>query len=176
MSRSALFRVFAVFCLLLVIPATALAEFKVAVVDFQEALTQIDEGTTAMARLEGVRDEKMRNIERMRQELTAMQAELRNQSSILSEVALAAKEEEFMNAQMQFQQVAMQAEQELQNQYLAMMEEFFGKLSAVAEEIGKERSYNLVLEATESGVVFHQGVDDITAELVTRYNARHTIK
>ncbi len=176
MSRSALFRMFAVFCLMLVAPATALAEFKVAVVDFQEALTQIDEGTTAMARLEGVRDEKMRNIEGMRQELTAMQAELRNQASILSEAALATKQEQFMNAQAQFQQAAMQAEQDLQNSYLAMMEEFFGKLSAVAEEIGKERAYNLVLEATESGVVFHQGVDDITDELVKRYNTRHTIK
>ncbi len=175
MSRSSLFRVFAMFCLLLVVPATAMAEFKVAVVDFQDALTQIDEGTTAMARLEGVRDEKMRNIEGMRQQLTAMQSELRNQASILSEAALASKEEEFMNAQMQFQQVAMQAEQELQDQYLAMMEEFFGKLSAVAEEIGKEKGYNLVLEATESGVVFHQGVDDMTAELVKRYNARHSI-
>ncbi len=175
MFRSAYIRVLALVCMMLVIPSTAFAEFKVAVVDFQEALTQIDEGTTAMARLEGVRDEKMRNIEMMRQELTAMQAELRNQASILSEAALASKEEEFMNAQMQFQQVAMQAEQELQNQYLVMMEEFFGKLSAVAEEIGKEKGYNLVLEATESGVVFHNGVDDITEELIKRYNARHTI-
>jgi outer membrane protein len=174
MSRSALFRVFAVFCLLLVAPATAMAEFKVAVVDFQEALTQIDEGTTAMARLEGVRDEKMRTIERMRQDLTAKQAELRNQASILSEAALAAKEEEFMNAQMAYQQAAMQAEQELQQMYLGMMEEFFGKLSAVAEEIGTEKGYNLVLEATESGVVFHSGVTDVTAELVRRYNAKHS--
>ncbi len=174
MSRSTLFRVF-VFCLLLVVPATAMAEFEVAVVDFQEALAQIDEGATAMARLEGVRDEKMRSIERMRQDLTTRQAELRNQAAILSEAALAAKEEEFMALQMQFQQAAYTAEQELQTQYLSMMEEFFGKLSAVAEEIGKEKGYNLVLEATESGVVFHQGVDDITAELIKRYNARHTI-
>jgi Skp family chaperone for outer membrane proteins len=173
MPRTALLRVLVVFCMLLVAPSTALAEFKVAVVDFQTALTQIDEGATAMARLEGVRDEKMRNIEGKRQQLTAMQAELRNQASILSEAALAAKEEAFMQAQMEYQQAAMQAEQELQNQYLVMMEEFFTKLSAVAEEIGTERSYNLVLEATESGVVFNQGVDDITDELVKRYNARH---
>jgi outer membrane protein len=174
MSRSALFRVFAVFCLLLVAPATAMAEFKVAVVDFQQALTEIDEGTTAMARLEGVRDEKMRSIERMRQELQAMGTELQNQSAILSQAALAEKEEQFMNAQMAYQQAAMQAEQELQTMYLTMMEEFFGKLSTVAEEIGTQGGYNLVLEATESGVIFHSGVTDITDELVKRYNAKHS--
>ncbi len=176
MPRTTLLRALFVFCLFLVAPGTALAELKVAVVDFQTALTLIDEGATAMARLEGMRDEKMRTIERKRQELTALQAELRSQSAILSEAALAAKEEEFMALQMEFQQAGMQAEQELQNSYLVMMEEFFEKLSAVAEELGKERGYNLVLEATESGIVFHQGVDDITDELVTRYNTRHAIK
>jgi Skp family chaperone for outer membrane proteins len=162
MFRSALIRVLVVFCMLLVAPSAALAELKVAVVDFQQALTEIDEGATAMARLEGVRDEKMRNIEAKRQELTA--------------AALASKQQEFEQKAMAFQQQGAQAEMELQNQYLMMMEEFFAKLSAVAEEIGKERGYNLVLEATESGVVFNQGVDDITAELVKRYNARHSVK
>jgi outer membrane protein len=176
MFRSALIRVLVVFCMLLVAPSAALAELKVAVVDFQQALTEIDEGATAMARLEGVRDEKMRNIEAKRQELTALQTELRNQAAILSEAALASKQQEFEQKAMAFQQQGAQAEMELQNQYLMMMEEFFAKLSAVAEEIGKERGYNLVLEATESGVVFNQGVDDITAELVKRYNARHSVK
>jgi outer membrane protein len=176
MSRSSLFCVIAVFCMMLVAPATAFAEFKVAVVNFDQALADIDEGATAMARFEGVREEKMRNIERQRQELAAMQAEIRNQASILSEAALSAKQDEFMNAQMVWQQSAMQAEQELQNSYLVMLEEFVGKLSVVAEEIGKEKGYNMVLELTQSGIVYHDGVEDITAELVTRYNARHTIK
>ena len=176
MPRTVMLRVLFVLCLFLVAPGSAMAEIKVAVVDFQAALTQIDEGATAMARLEGMRDEKMRSIERLRQELTTLQAEIRNQSAILSEAALATKEEEVMTKQMEFQQLGMQAEQELQNSYMVMMEEFFEKLSAVAEEIGKERGYNLVLEGTESGIVFYQGLDDITEELVTRYNTRHAIK
>jgi Skp family chaperone for outer membrane proteins len=158
------------------LPCTALAEVKIAVVDFQDALSRINEGTTAMAHLEGVRDEKARAMEKKRQELAAMQTEIRNQSSILSEAALTAKQEAFLQAQAEFQQAAMQAEQELQESYMAMMEEFFGKLSAVAEQIGKEKGYNLILESNESGVVYVSGVDDITDDLVTRYNAQHPAK
>jgi len=176
MSRPALRRSLLALCLLLTTPSVAWAEIKVAVVDFQSALNQIEEGTTAMARLEGVRDEKMRGMEKKRQELAAMQTEIRNQSAILSESALTAKQEAFLQAQAEFQQAAMQAEQELQNNYMAMMEEFFGKLSAVAETIGRERGFNLVLERNESGVVFVNGVEDVTAELVRRYNTAHPVK
>ncbi len=176
MPRTLVLRFLFVLCLFLLSPGAALAEVKIAVVDFQHALTQIDEGATATARLEGMQAEKMRNIEAQRQELTALQTELRNQSAILSEAALASKQADFEQRAMAFQQAAMQAEQELQAAYMGMMEEFFEKLSAVAEEIGKERGFNLVLEATESGIVFHQGVEDITDELVKRYNTRHTIK
>jgi outer membrane protein len=176
MPRFAHLRVLAVLCLLLVAPGAAWAEVKIAVVDFQDALSRVGEGATAMARLEGVRDEKMRAMEKKRQELAALQTEIRNQSAILSEAALTAKQETFLEKQAEFQQAAMQAEQELQNSYMQMMDEFFGKLSAVAEQIGKEKGYNLVLESNESGVVFVNGVDDITEELIRRYNVAHPAK
>jgi Skp family chaperone for outer membrane proteins len=118
----------------------------------------------------------MRAMEKKRQELAALQTEIRNQSAILSEAALTAKQETFLEKQAEFQQAAMQAEQELQNSYMQMMDEFFGKLSAVAEQIGKEKGYNLVLESNESGVVFVNGVDDITEELIRRYNVAHPAK
>lgn len=173
MLRSAVLRVLVALCLSLAAPGAAMAEVRIAVVDFQDALSRITEGATAMARLEGVRDEKMRAMEKKRQELAALQTEIRNQSAILSEAALTAKQEDFLRKQAEFQQAAMQAEQDLQNSYLAMMDEFFGKLSAVAEEIGREKGYNIVLESNESGVVYVLGVDDITEELIRRYNTRH---
>jgi outer membrane protein len=176
MSRSSLFCVFALFCMLLVAPATAMAEMKLAVVNFDLALSQIDEGATAMARFEGMREEKMRSMERKRQELQTMQAEIQNQAAILSEAALQAKQQEFYQKGSAFEQEAMMAQQELEVSYMQMLEEFVTKLSAVAEEIGKERGYNMVMEVSQSGIVYHDGVDDITDELVTRYNTRHAIK
>ncbi len=176
MPRQLLLRVLFLLSVFCALPTAAMAQVKIAVVDFQEALNQVDEGATAMAKLEGMREEKMKSIEKMRQSLANMQTELRNQSSILSESALKAKEEEFMQAQMQFQQVAMGAEQELQAEYLAMMDKFIVKLQAVAQSIGDERGYGLIFEVNESGVVHHSGLDDITAELIKRYNAKHAIK
>ncbi len=154
----------------------AMAQLHIATVDFQRALNEVDEGVTAMARLEGMRDEKMKSIEKMRNNLVQMQNELANQSAILSESARQEKEQAFNQAQAEYQQVAMGAEQEMQSAYMKIVDEFIAKMREVATAIAQEKGYNLVLEATESGVVFSSGIDDVTDELIKRYNAAHSVK
>ena len=158
-----------------VLPVRAVAaELKIAVVDFQAALNQVQEGTTAMARLEGMRDEKMKVIEGKRQALATMQTEIRNQAALLSESARAAKEDEFLKAQAEFQQLAMQSEQDLQNTYMSIMDGLVAKLREEASAMGRERGYTLIFE--KSNIVYSGNLDDLTAELVTRYNQKHPAK
>jgi outer membrane protein len=155
-----------------VFPLTASAvDLKIAVVDFQSALNQVQEGTTAMARLEGMRDEKMKAIDAKRQALATLQTELRNQSALLSEAARTAKEEEFLKAQAEFQQMAQQSEQDLQNTYMSIMDGLVSKLREEASAIGRERGYTLILE--KSNIVYSGNLEDLTTELVTRYNQKH---
>ena len=155
-----------------VLPVRAVAaELKIAVVDFQAALNQVQEGTTAMARLEGMRDEKMKVIDTKRQALATMQTEIRNQAALLSESARAAKEDTFLKAQAEFQQLAMQAEQDMQSTYMSIMDGLVSKLREEASAIGRERGYTLILE--KSNIVYSSNLDDLTNELVTRYNQKH---
>ncbi len=172
MSRTRPFLRILVVLAAIALPVRALAaELKIAVVDFQAALNQVQEGTTAMARLEGMRDEKMKAIDVRRQALATMQTELRNQSALLSESARASKEEAFLKAQAEFQQLAQQAEQDLQNTYMSIMDGLVSKLREEASGIGRERGYTLILE--KSNIVYSASLDDLTAELVTRYNQKH---
>src|SRR4029077_14657005 len=94
------------------------------------------------------------------------------QSLILSEAARKQKEQEFMNAQMQYQQTAQQAEQEMQELYAQVMDGLITKMRAIASEIGKEKGYDLILETSAGGVVYWGNTLDITQDLIARYAAK----
>ena len=59
---------------------------------------------------------------------------------------------------------------------MGMVDDIIGKMREVAEKIGQEKGYDLVLEKTEGGVVYTKGIDDITDELIARYNKLHPVK
>ena len=150
-----------------VLPAGA-AE-KIAVVDFQRALNEVNEGKAATAKLEGMFKEKRAALDRMEQQLKTMADEYQKQAMILSPEAKAQKEQEIGQAQMQYQQIYMQSEGEMQQAYQAEMEKLVEKMRVTCEVIGKEKGYAVVLEAT--GVVYKGTSIDITDDLITRYNA-----
>ena len=159
------------FCL--AFSATVHAASTIAVVDFQRALNEVKEGTTARAQLEAMFTEKKNAMTSMENQLATMQAEYEKQAIILSEAAKAQKEQELMQAQMVYQQTYMQAEQEMQQAYGVMMEKLITKMRTISEEIGKEKGFELIVEATEGGVVYAVDALDITDELVKRYNVAH---
>lgn len=160
----------------LVVPALsrpAHAEIKVAVVDFQDAINKVKDGTSAKARLEGIFASKRKAIEDMEKKLMTLQQDYQKQAMVLSDSARQAKETEIMTLQQQYQQTYMQSEQEMQAAYAKEMESLISRMTIIVEAIGKERGYTLVLERTEGGVVWAPTTIDITAEVVKRYDAAH---
>jgi len=154
-------------------PAVAAEAPKVAVVDFQKALDSVADGEAARKKLDAAMKDKQASIKTLETQLKAMKDEYDKQSLILSEAARKQKEQEFMNAQMQYQQTAQQSEQEMQQMYVQLMEGLLAKMRAIAGEIGKEKGYDLILETSAGGVVYWGPTLDITQELITRYNAKN---
>ena len=154
-------------------PTADAAELKVATVDFQRALDEVNEGKAVKSRLEAKFKEKQKAIADMEKRLGALQEEIQAQAAILSQAALQAKADEFQQLQMQYQQTYMASEQEMQGMYAQEMEGLIKKMRTICEEIARERGHDLVVEAQEGGVVFSKTELDITAELIKRYNARH---
>ena len=96
------------------------------------------------------------------------------QQSLLSAEARAEKEQAIMQLQQQAQQAAYTAEMEFQQEYAKKMEELINKMRAVTVAIGAEKKYELIFEATESGLIYKDsGVEDITSIVITKYNAKH---
>jgi Skp family chaperone for outer membrane proteins len=65
----------------------------------------------------------------------------------------------------------MQSEQEFQAAYGQAMETLITKMKTTTELIAKEKVYTLVVEVSEGGVVYSVPTIDLTAELITRFNA-----
>ena len=161
-----------VFVLLLALPSMAHAQsaVKLGVVDFQQALNDVEEGKKARATLEKRFDEKRVSLEARKAELEQMRDSLEAQKALLSENALRAKEADFNTKAVEFQTDMVNAQQEM----AAMEQELTGgileQLLNVAQAIAKEQGFTLVVEA--QSVVFAMDSLDITAQVISRFNGK----
>ena len=161
-----------VLVLAVLVPTVAHAQsaVKLGVVDFQQALNEVEEGKRARATLEKRFDEKKAGLEARKAELEQMRDSLEAQKALLSENALRAKEAEFNTKAVEFQQDMVNAQTEM----AAMEQELTGgileKLLNVAQAIGKEQGFTLVVEA--QSVVFAVDALDITAQVIARFNTK----
>lgn len=146
---------------------------KIAVVDFQAAIDQVKEGAVAKQKIDAAYREKKVALESMETKLRTMKEEYDKQATILSDAARKQKETDMMNLQMAYQQAYMQSEQDMQNLHATLTGGLIEKMTDLCEAIGKEKSYTLILERNEGGVLFAQSAIDITPELVKRYDAAH---
>ena len=150
-------------------PAMAQAVPKIAVVDFQSAIQQTKEGQAAQKKLDAAFAQKKASLDQLETQLRQMKADYDKQSSILSDTARKAKEQELMNANSQYQQAYAQSEQDMQTMYNQTMQNLLDKLKMITTQVSKEKGYTLVIE--KSAVVFASDGIDITSEVVKRYDA-----
>jgi len=155
------------------IPNAASAQdgVRIGLVDLQRSLNTVNEGQAARERLES-------DMQRRQREFETEQAALESEAEEF-EAALA----------MLTQEAAMQRYAELQERALTLQERFSNyqrelmiaeaeateaiaeKMFTIVSEIAQEQGYTLVLD--RSTVVYAAEGDDLTDELIRRYNARH---
>jgi Skp family chaperone for outer membrane proteins len=143
----------------------------IAIVDFNKAGSLVKEGTKIQSELKALQAEREKQIKGMESQIMSMRADYEKQAMILSEDTRKQKETEIMAAQQQFQQAVVAAQQEMAAAYETKAAGLFERMRSTCELIGKEKGYDLVLEVSQGGVVYSGSSDDITAELVTRFDA-----
>ena len=154
----------------LTVAAPAFAQaLKIAVVDLQTALNEVEEGKRAKKNLEKQIESTRMKLEKEGSEIQALREELQAQAVMLSESAMREKEAEFNARAVNFQQATMEAQQSIAMLEQEITGEILVKLSKTAAAVGKEKGYTMVLEKT-AVIHFVEGMD-ITAEVVSRHNS-----
>ena len=142
----------------------------IAVIDFQRAVTETNEGQAAQTKLDGMYSARKTEIENKQKALEAEFNDFQSRAMILSDSAKAEAEQKLMRKQGEFQQLYMQYEQEMQQTYMTMLQELDQKMRQASEKVAKQRGFDLVIDRA---AVVYMGGDtvDMTDDLVKAYNA-----
>jgi outer membrane protein len=152
-------------------PARARAEQKLAFVDLQRALNEVDEGKTAKAALKREFDQKQKTLDEKKGEFDRLRGEFEKQAVVMSDEARKERQGELERKQMELQGLFVQMQKELSERERETTRGIFDKMHAIVSEIAEQEGVALVL--TAEALVYATPSLDFTNELVRKYNARH---
>ncbi|MCE9672965.1 OmpH family outer membrane protein [Myxococcus stipitatus] len=159
----------AVLSLALPVAASA-ADLKVAYVDLQRVLLEVDDGKAAKARLQKWLDDKQKEIDKEQTALRAEKETLDKQASAMNAETRAQKEADLQRKVMTLAQKWEKSRGEAANKERQEMEPIIAKIDQVVASIAQRDDLGLVLEKRDSGIVFAKAQLDISNEVIRAYN------
>jgi outer membrane protein len=151
-------------------PGPAAAQAKLGFVDFQRAISEVDEGKAAKAQLKKDFDEKQKQLDLKTDEIKKLQADFDKQAMVMSAEAKAQKGSDLDRRKLEVQEFFMKLQQDLSNRERDAMRGIFDKMQGVVKEIADADGLAMVLD--RSALVYAQPSLDVTNELIRKYNTR----
>lgn len=158
----------------LAVAPAARAETKIAVVDFQKALNESDQGKALVQQLGSEMKEKQAQLDAKQSELKTMHDELEKQAAVLDEKAKNQKMAEFDKRQEEARTMFMQLQQELAARQEEATRGVGDRMRAIVKEVAEAGGLQLVLDT--STVAYVAPALDITNECIRKYNAKFPYK
>jgi outer membrane protein len=152
-------------------PAPARAEQKLAYVDLQRALNEVEDGKVAKANLKKEFDQKQKMLDEKKTEFDRLRADLEKQSVVMSEDARKERQADIERKGMELQGLFVQMQKELSEREREMTRGIFDRMHAIVREIADAEGVSMVVQA--EALIYAQPSLDFTNELVRKYNARH---
>jgi outer membrane protein len=144
---------------------------RIAFVDLQRALNEVEDGKAAKASLESEFKQKQKILEEKKTDFDKARQDFEKQAVVMSEDARRDRQADLERKQFELQQLLMQLQKEFSEREGNLTRGIFDKMSAVVREIAEQDGITLVLRADT--VVYAAQSLDITNDLVRKYNARH---
>ncbi len=152
-------------------PAAAQADTKLAYVDLQRALNEVDEGKAAKASLKREFDQKQKLLDEKKTEFDRLRAELEKQAMVISEDARKQRQGDLERKGMELQGFFVQLQKELSEREREATRGIFDKMHGIVREIADQEGVAMVVQA--EALVYGAPALDVTNELVRKYNARY---
>jgi outer membrane protein len=145
-------------------------EVKIGTVDMQKALQTVDSGKKAKAQLEKEFNAKKKEVQTEEASIRKMGEELEKQSLVMNEEAKNKKRGELQQRIMKLQESTARSQAELQQKERELTKPIIDKLREIIAELAKSKGYAVVLEKNENTVLFSQDKDDLTQQVVDKFN------
>jgi outer membrane protein len=170
----------AVVCAAAIQAQTPSASAKVAVIQFQLAVTQTNEFQRDYADLQKKYDPKRKELEDLNTQIENLTKELQAQSSTLSQDQQQSRAQAIEDKKRQAQRLQQDDQSDYQSDMQEMLNSMAQKVGAELQTYAREHGYTVVLDATESqnqapDVLYWNPSMDITKAVVDAYNAKSGI-
>jgi outer membrane protein len=152
------------------------AELKLGYVDLQRALAEVYEGQSAKTRLKGEVDKKKSEFEGEQAKLRDDKAVLDKQGSMMSEEVRNQKFTEMQKRLFELTQKAERLQVELAEKERSELKKIFEKMDPIISAVAQREGLSMVLEKSDSGLVYALPSLDLTNELVRTYNDKYPVK
>ena len=143
---------------------------RVALIRMQEAIKDTKDGKKAETTLRKEIDDRQKKLQAEGQKIQAAMEELRKQGMVMDEKSRTEKEQNIQRQVMAFEESKMRNQQEFAKRDQEISEPIIKKLRGIVSEIAKEKGYTLVID--NSSVVYGDTSDDITDEVIKRYDSK----
>ncbi len=151
--------------------AASAADLKVAYVDLQKVMLEVDDGKAAKTRLQKWLDDRQKEIDKEQNALRAEKETLDKQASAMSAENKAQKEAELQRKVMLLAQKWEKSRAEAATKEQQEMKPIIEKIDGIIASIAERDDLGFVLERRDSGIVYARSVHDISNEVIRAYNS-----
>lgn len=152
--------------------STAFAAGGVAYVDLQKALNLSAAGVAAKQEI-GEQVKKYEVVVKEKQDaLLAKKEDLEKQAVLLSDDAKAQKKREYQQEVKELERFTKDIQDELQQKDADLTKQILSEIFEVIDVIGKEGDFDVILEKTESSLLYAADRIDLTQKVIDSYNAK----
>ena len=143
---------------------------KIGYVDLQKALNLSSAGKEAKEKIKTKVQTYDAEVRERQEELKKLKDDLEKQAMLLSEEARNAKERDYQQKVKDYQRFTKDIQETLQQTDADLTRKILESLLKVVQEVGKSEGYTLVLEKTESSIVYADESIDISDEVIKPFD------
>jgi outer membrane protein len=154
-------------------PAAATG-LKFAFINVQRVASESAEGKASTAKVQGLQQQKIAQLNELNKKLQENQQKLQSQSSVMSDAARGQLERDIDRQQKEVQRTQQDAQEEIGNLQKDLQDSFQQKLLPVIQQLVQERGIQVLFSEADAGVVLLADRSlDITPEVIKRFDSAH---
>jgi len=153
--------------------ADAAKDLKIGTVDMQKALQTVNAGKNARSRLEKIFQKKKKELQKEEKAIVKMRDELQKQSLVMNQKKLSQKQGDLQRRIMEFQKKTAMSQADIQKREQELTRPIIESLKKIISGIAKEKGYTVILEKSQNTVLFSLEKDDLTKELIEKFNKKN---
>ena len=147
------------------------AQAKFGFLNSQDVLEKSSEGKKVIARLQEKDKQNQAAVAKLDDTIRTLQTKLNTQRITLTEDAIMSMTSDLEKANTERKRVAEDAYSGMQELQARLFKKVQDELIPIVEALGKERGLDMIFDLAKSGAVYWNPANEITAEVIKRYDA-----